>query len=216
MNTENLVQRSPEWLAARCGSLGASEVHAALARTKNGWGASREQIMSRLCWERLTGKPVETFKSAAMLRGSELEPEARAAYAFFRDTHVEEIGLVLHPRLKGTHASPDGIIGTDGLVELKCFEGANHLATLLSGEFESKYITQVDWQMACTGRKWCDLAAYHPDPPPEMRLAVVRIERDEKRIAKLDAEVAEFLEELNTRLTALRSKFSGWGVRDAA
>lgn len=216
MSTESLAQRSPEWYAARCGSLGASEIHAVLARTKSGWGASREQVMSRLCWERLTGKPVEGFKSAAMLRGTELEPEARAAYAFFRDAHVEEVGLVLHPRLTGTHASPDGIIGTDGLVELKCFEGANHLATLLSGEFEAKYVMQADWQMACTGRLWCDLAAYHPDPPPEMRLAVVRIERDEKRIAKLEAEVAEFLAELNARLAALRAKFATWGIRDAA
>lgn len=210
MNTESLIQRSPEWLAARCGSLGASDLHAALAKTKSGWGASREQVMSRLCWERLTGKTVETFKSPAMQRGIDLEPEARAAYSFFRDAHVEEVGLVLHPRITGTHASPDGIIGVEGLVELKCFEGANHLATLLSGEFESKYVMQADWQMACTGRKWCDLAAYHPDPPPEMRLVVTRVERDEKRIAKLEADVEEFLAELNARLTSLRSKFSGW------
>ncbi len=212
MNTESLTQRSVEWFAARCGSLGASEVHAVLARTKSGWGASREQVMSRLVWERLTGKTVETFKSAAMQRGIDLEPEARAAYSFFRDAHVEEVGLVRHPRIQGTHASPDGLVGDDGMVELKCFEGANHLATLLSGEFESKYITQADWQLAVTGRQWCDLAAYSPDPPPEMRLFVYRRHRDEKAIETLEQQVAEFLSELNSRLAALRNKFGSWGV----
>ncbi len=216
MKTESLLQRSPDWYQARCGSLGASDLHLALARTKGGFGASREQVMSRLVWERLTGKTIETFKSAAMQRGIDLEPEGLAAYSFFRDADIEHVGLVRHPRIQGTHASPDGLVGTDGLVELKCFEGANHLATLLSGEFESKYIMQADWQLAVTGRQWCDLAAYNPDPPPEMRLVVTRIERDEKRIADLEAQVEEFLEELNKRLTALRAKFSGWGVRDAA
>jgi putative phage-type endonuclease len=210
MNTESIVQRSAEWYAARAGSLGASEVHGALARTKSGWASSREQLLSRLAWERLTGRCVEGFKSPAMQRGIDLEPEARAAYAFFRDVGVAEVGLVRHPKIAGTHASPDGLVGADGLVELKCFEGANHLVTLLSGEFEARYVTQADWQLACTGRAWCDLAAYHPDPPPEMRLCVVRVERDEKRIAKLEDDVREFLAELDMRLSALRAKFGLW------
>src|SRR5690606_22234449 len=170
--TEQIVQRSEEWFAARCGSLGASRVADALARTKSGWGASRANLMAELIAERLTGVPAERFQSAAMLHGIETEAEARAAYAFHRDVDVVEVGLIRHPSIAWTHASPDGLVGDDGLVEIKAPNTSTHLDTLLGAPIPSKYITQVMWQLACTGRQWCDWVSYDNRVPAAMRLFV--------------------------------------------
>jgi putative phage-type endonuclease len=217
MSTELLDQRSPEWLAARCGSLGASSVHEAIARTKTGWGASRANLLARLVVERLTGAPQEGFTNAAMQHGIDTEPEARAAYSFLADVDVHEVGLVRHPTINGTHASPDGLIeaARPGLIEIKCPQPAAHLA-LLSGELTpSKYVTQIQWQLACTGRMWADFVSYSPAFPESMRLFVQRIERNDRAIAELEAQVREFLAELDAKLAALTSRY-GTPVREAA
>ena len=125
-----LIQGSEEWLQARCGSLGASQIHLALAKIKSGWGASRDNIMADLICERLTGEPTETYQSADMLLGQQREPLAREAYCWLRGVDVELVGIVLHPQIKGTHASPDALVPPDGLLEIKCPKRATHLATL--------------------------------------------------------------------------------------
>lgn len=170
--TLELIQGTPEWLQARCGSLGASQVALALAKTKTGWGASRANIRAQLLAERLTGTPCETYQNDAMRYGTETEPEARAAYEFHFDCSLHLVGLVKHPRLTLSHASPDGLIGDDGLIEIKCPNIATHLDTILAEQFDGKYHIQVQWQMACTGRKWCDLVSYCKQMPAEMRLFV--------------------------------------------
>lgn len=208
MNTpETLIQGSPEWRAARAGSLGASQVADATARTKTGWGAGRANTMAALIAERLTGEPSESYQNAAMAWGIEREPEARAAYAFHRDVDVVEIGLVRHPTILGTHASPDGVIGDGGLVEIKCPNTATQIDTLLGQSVPSKYVTQIQWQMACTGRQWCDFASFDPRLPAEMQLFVKRIPRDETLIAELEAEVRVFLAELDSKVAALEARF---------
>ena len=199
-----MQQRSEEWFAARAGSLGASSLWEAVAKTRSGYSASRANLLARLAVERLTGQPCESYTSGAMRHGIDTEPEARDAYAFYRNAEVEEVGLVPHPSIKESHASPDGLVGADGLVEIKCPNSATHMDFLLTGEIPEKYMTQMFWQMACTGRKWCDFVSFDPRFPEEMRLRIQRVERDETRIAELEKEVTVFLEELDCKLKALR------------
>ena len=142
MTCLNLAQRSQEWHAARCGSLGASCLHEAVAKTKTGWSASRANRMAAIILERLTGQPQDTYQNAAMQHGIEMEPEARTVYEFHTDTEVQQVGLVLHPSIKGTHASPDGLIGDDGVLEIKCPQAPAHLATLLGEAIPLKYLIQ--------------------------------------------------------------------------
>jgi putative phage-type endonuclease len=162
-----------------------------------GISASRANRMAALVLERLTGQPEETYQSAAMLHGIETEAEARAAYEFLNDAQVTEVGLIRHPRIERSHASPDGLIGDDGVLELKCPQPAAHLEFLLTGKVPEKYVTQMMWQLACSGRQWADFASYSPAFPPEMRLATKRIERDDAKIAELEKAVIEFLAEVD-------------------
>ena len=209
----DIIQGSAEWHALRCGRVTASRVADVVAKTKSGWGASRANYAAELIAERLTGEPAERFTNAAMQWGTDHEPDARAAYEFFRDAAVVEIGFVDHPSIAMTGASPDGLVGEDGLVEIKCPNTATHLDTLLSQTVPAKYVTQMLWQMACTGRKWCDFVSFDPRLPESMSMFVTRVERDDKRITELETEVAAFLNELSTKLEQLNSLY---GVKEAA
>ena len=208
-----IVQGSPEWHALRIGKVTASRVSDVIAKTKTGWGASRANYMAELIAERLTGEPAEKFTNAAMAWGTEKEPDARAAYEFFRDAQVSEIAFVDHPVIGMTGASPDGLVGDHGLVEIKCPNTATHLDTLLTQAIPSKYVTQMLWQMACTGRQWCDFVSYDPRLPETMSLFVKRVDRDDKLIASLEKDVAEFLAELDLKLAQLDTLY---GVKEAA
>lgn len=209
-----MIQGSDAWRMARCGSLGASSLHEALAKTKAGWGASRENVMARLIVERLTGKPQDGFTNSAMQYGTEMEPEARDAYEFYQDCEVEQVALVRHPMIQWTHASPDGLVGHDGLLEIKCPNSATHLATLESGSIPHRYQLQMLWQMACTDRSWCDFVSYDARMPPKMRLFIKRFHADAARIAELEKQVVAFLAETDTRHRALEAKY--FDMREAA
>jgi putative phage-type endonuclease len=200
-------QRTAEWFAARVGKVTASRIADVCARTKTGWGASRKNYMAELVAERLTGQRTEGFTNAAMQWGTDTEPEARISYEFYRDATVAETGFVPHPSIAETGASPDGLIGVDGLVEIKCPNTATHLETLLGGTMPEKYFLQVQWQMACTGRQWCDFASYDPRLPESMRLFVDRVKRDDTAIAAIEKDVTEFLAELRRTVDHLRSKY---------
>ena len=208
MSDLDLQQGSPEWLAARVGSLGASRVADAIARTKTGYGASRANLMAELIAERLTGQPAERFTNAAMQGGNDKEPDARAAYEFLTDADVSLVGHIRHPLIDGSHASPDGLVGDAGLVEIKCPNTATHIDTLLGQKVPAKYVTQMQWQMACTGRRWCDFVSFDPRMPEAMRLFVARVTRDEPAIAELEREVATFLAELSGKVAELQLLFS--------
>jgi putative phage-type endonuclease len=208
MSDLDLQQGSPEWLAARVGSLGASRVADAIARTKTGYGASRANLMAELIAERLTGQPADRFTNSAMQWGNDKEPDARAAYEFLTDADVSLVGLVRHPAIEGTHASPDGLVGDAGLVEIKCPNTATHIDALLGQKVPAKYVTQMQWQMACTGRHWCDFVSFDPRMPEAMRLFVARVTRDDAAIAELEREVATFLAELSGKVAELQLLFS--------
>jgi len=204
----DLVQGTDEWLSIRLGKVTASRVADVIARTKTGPSASRANYMAELVAERLTGARGETFTNAAMQWGTDNEPEARLAYEFRTDVTVEQVGFIAHPSIEMSGASPDGLAGTDGLVEIKCPNTATHIETLLTGTIPAKYETQMLWQMACTGRAWCDFASFDPRLPEEMRLFVKRFDRDDKRIAEMEEQVREFLFELDTTVRRLSERYS--------
>lgn len=201
-------QRSDEWFAARLGKVTASRVADLMAKTKSGPSASRGNYMADLIVERLTGIRPEGFTNAAMIWGTETEPQARAAYEFLTDAEVVEDGFVLHPIIADFGASPDGLIGDVGLLEIKCPNTAAHIETLLTGEVPGKYVTQMQAQMACTGRAWCDFVSFDPRMPGDMQLFVRRVARDDAFIAQMEGEITGFLAELAQKLDALRLRYA--------
>lgn len=198
------MQRSTEWHMARLGKLTASRIADAVAKTKTGWGASRANLMADLVCERLTGVPAERYVNGAMQYGIDTEPEARAAYEFELGVTVEEVGFLDHPSIDMAGASPDGLVGSEGLVEIKCPQSAAHIETLLTKTVPDKYVKQMQWQMACTGRLWCDYATYDARMPQELQLWILRVVRDDKMIAELEKEAVAFLAELDEKVAALR------------
>lgn len=202
-----IVQGSPEWFAARCGRVTASRVADVVARTKTGWGASRANYAAELIAERLTGFTAPGFSNSAMQWGTDQEPVARAAYEARTGVTVDLVGFVDHPEIAMSGASPDGLIGDDGLLEIKCPNTATHLDTLLSETVPGKYVTQMQWQMACTGRAWCDFASFDPRLPANMALFARRIERDVSLILELESEVAAFLAEIDAKVAALTDRY---------
>lgn len=202
-----IEQRSDEWFAQRLGKVTASRVADVMAKTRTGYGASRANYAAELVAERLTGAQTDFYVNDAMRRGTELEPLARDTYAFIKGVHVVETGFHPHPTLEWAGASPDGFVGDDGMVELKCCGTAKHIALLTSGEPDDRYVKQVVWQMACTGRQWCDIAYYDPRLPVEMQMHITRIGRDAGVIAEMEAEVSRFLAEVAETTEQLRATY---------
>jgi putative phage-type endonuclease len=202
-----IEQLTDEWFSARRGKVTASRLSDVIATTRNGWGSSRYVYMAELVAERLTGVSVERFQNEAMKWGVENEPHARAAYEFHTDATVLPAPFVIHPDIPDSGASPDGLIGEDGLLEIKCPQTNTHIDTLLTATVPGRYITQMQWQMACTGRAWCDFVSFDSRMPEHMQLFVTRVLRDQKAIEQLEKEVRLFLAELNGKLSALESKY---------
>lgn len=202
-----IVQGSPEWHGLRLGKVTASRVSDVVARTKSGYGASRANYAAQLVCERLTGEATESFTSAAMMHGLEQEPFARDLYAFRNNVDVEEVAFVNHPKIDMAGASPDGLVAADGLVEFKCPITATHIDTLRYAAVPGRYVNQIQWQLACTGRAWCDFVSFDPRMPEEMRLFVQRINRDDQHIASLEAEVRAFLDEIDETIADLKAQY---------
>ncbi len=199
---DNVEQRSDEWFKIRCGKVTASRVSDVIAKTKSGWGASRANYMAQLIAERLTGEVADSYSNSAMQWGTDHEDEARTAYEFYQNAKVQKIGFVQHNDLE-SGASPDGLVEDDGLTEIKCPNTATHIQTLLDQKIPRKYETQMLWQLECTGRKWCDFVSYDPRMPEDLKLFVKRFERDDERLDEIRAMVADFISELEDKLTAL-------------
>src|SRR4249919_2071012 len=202
-----IEQGTQEWLLQRCGKVTASRIADLMAKTAKGWGASRANYAAQLIAERLTGTVAPSFTNAAMIHGTETEPEARRAYEFFVDRDVQQVGFVDHPTILMAGASPDGLVASDGLLELKCPNTSTHIDTLLTGTVPDKYVKQMMFQMACTGRAWCDFASYDNRMPERMRLFVKRVPRDESAVAEIEAAVTEFLTEIEVTVSALRNQY---------
>jgi putative phage-type endonuclease len=205
---EQIKQGTAAWRRARMGSLGAASIYDALAKLKSGkWAASRAKIMDGLIAERLTGIPWNGYKTPAMQWGLDHEAEARAAYEAYVDAKVVQVGLTRHPTIEWAHASPDGLVADDGLIEIKCPTTATHLEILSTGLVPTEYVTQMQWQLACTGRDWCEFVSYDPRVSPAINLFITPIDRDDNRIAALEDGAREFLAEIEARLDVLRRRF---------
>ena len=198
-----MEQRTDEWFAARLGKVTGSRVSDVMSKTKSGYSATRANYMAQLICERLTGVKAESFTSAAMEWGVEQEPFAIAAYEALAGVFVEAVGFIEHPTIALAGASPDGFVEPEGLIEIKCPNSATHIDTLLNGDVDSKYIKQMQWQMACTNRQWCDFVSFDPRLPGNLQLFVKRIPRDEAAIKAMEMEVTKFLSELATKVQQL-------------
>jgi putative phage-type endonuclease len=200
---EMMDQGTEEWFTIRIGKVTASRVADVIAKTKTGYSATRDNYMAQLVCERLTGQKGESFTNAAMQHGTDTEPLARAAYEALKDVLVDEVGFVPHPSIIMAGASPDGLVGEDGLLEIKCPNTATHIETLLSQSVPGKYNTQMQFQMACTGRQWCDFVSFDNRLPEELQLFVKRVPRDNEFIKQMEDEVVKFLNELDIKIAQL-------------
>lgn len=201
----NIKQGSDAWFQSRMGRVTASRIADVIAKTKTGYSASRDNYAAQLICERLTNLPTESYTNAAMQWGTETEPKARQAYESHTFTSVVEVAMIPHPTIEMAGASPDGTIGDDGLIEIKCPNTSTHIDTLLSQKIPSKYVTQMQWQMACTGRKWCDFVSFDPRMPDNLQLFIKRVDRDDELIKELETEVIKFLAEVDEKVEKLKS-----------
>ena len=202
-----MEQQTNEWFTARLGKVTASRVADVIAKTKTGYSTSRDNYMAQLICERLTGQKGESFTNAAMEHGTLTEPLARSAYENSRSLLVKEVGFINHPRIEMSGASPDGLVADDGLVEIKCPNTATHIDTLLSQKVPTKYITQMQWQMLCCQRKWCDFVSFDNRLPEHLQLFVQEVEFDPEYCAMLEKEVVLFLTELDNKVAKLKEKY---------
>jgi putative phage-type endonuclease len=200
-----MEQKSEEWFAARLGKVTASRVADVIAKTKSGYSTSRDNYMAQLVCERLTNQKGESFTNSAMQHGVDTEPLARSAYEALNGLLVEEVGFVQHPKIEQSGASPDGLVGLFGMLEIKCPNTATHIDTLLTQSVPTKYITQMQWQMRCCDRQWCDYVSFDNRIREDLQLFVKRVEFDASYVAMLEEEVNLFLKELDVKVNKLNN-----------
>lgn len=192
-------QRSEEWLKARLGIPTASRFNDIVALTRNGYSTQRKNYCAELVIQRLTQQIPEHYENAAMAWGTETEPVARLQYELLTGKEVEETGLWLLNDLDAG-ASPDGFVGKDGLLEIKCPNTATHLETLRTGNLPNWYKAQVQGQMWVTDRKWCDFVSFDPRLPENAQIIIIRVDRDDLYIKNLEEEVTSFLQEVEDQV----------------
>ena len=204
-NYLDVEQGSQAWFECRLGCVTSSRVADAISKLKRkeGESAARRNLRYEILCELLTKKPSEHYVSRYMEEGKENEPLARTAYELQKDVIVEQVGFVYHDRIKMAGASPDGLVGDDGLIEIKCPKTSTHLEYLINAVVPEEYKPQMYWQMACTDRQWCDFVSYDPRLPEDLQLLVVRLPRDNERIAEMEKAVEEFLFEVDQMLNSL-------------
>ncbi len=205
---EQIIQRSPEWFAFRLGKPSASRVADVMAKTRSGPAASRTNYMMQLLCERLTGNREESYVNAAMQRGTDLEAVARSAYEIATGRLVAECGSFAHPDLPNFIASPDGLVGDDGCIEIKVPNTATHIDFLRTKKPDGKYIIQMQSQMACAGRQWCDFVSFDDRLPEQLQYRCVRVNRDDAFIADMLAQIRAFLIELDDLETEMLHEMS--------
>jgi putative phage-type endonuclease len=197
-------QRTPEWFECRLGKVTASKINDVMAILKSGGeAATRKNYRAQLVCERLTGTKQDTFTNAAMQWGTDAEPLARAAYEAYTGDMVNEIGFIEHTYITMSGASPDGLVGDDGMVEIKCPNTSTHMEWLISGGAPTEHHNQMLWQMACAGKQWCDFVSFDPRMPTDLQLMIVRFERDDSRIDTITQSVIKFLSEVDDMVDQL-------------
>ena len=199
-------QGSQEWLDARLGMLTGSRLARALAKTGKGWSDKRAGVMFELLAEQLTGESADSYVSKDMQWGRDYEADARRMYEVTTGNMVSECGLIEHPTIKGLGASPDGLIDDDGLLEIKCPKTTTHLQYIYAGVVPEAYTLQMDLQLLCTQRKWCDFASYDPRMKLEDQMSfIIRYEPSADHLKSVEDQCVVFLAEL----AALRQTIEG-------
>jgi hypothetical protein len=207
MRVIDCTQGSDAWKRHRAGKVTGSRFDDVCATIKSGEAASRRNYRAELVVETLTGEPYEDiYQTADMLRGIELEPEARAAYSAITMQEVTQVGLVLHPKYDRIAASPDGVVGQHGLLEIKVPKTGTHLETLLLGVTPSQYRRQMLAQLMCCERDWVDFVSYDPRLPKEYQLIIFRFMRDEKEIILMEAAALQFLAEVDQTIEQIKQQ----------
>ena len=204
-----IKQGTEEWHQIRLGKVTASRVSDVMSKIKSGESAGRKNYKMDLVVERLTNTPTSSFTNAAMAWGTETEPLARMAYEVHSGNFVETVAFIQHPSIEWFGCSPDGLIGSEGNLEIKCPNTSTHIDYLLAGVPPAKYVPQMQTQMACTGRLWTDFVSYDPRLPPELQLFVVRLDRDETYIQQIEDEVKQFLDEVKQIYSQLKARNNG-------
>jgi putative phage-type endonuclease len=204
-----MEQRTEEWYKSKLGNVGASRVADVIAKTKSGYSTSRRNYMMELILQRLTGKQADSFFSADMQRGIDLEPVAISVYEMQKDVSVKPVGFIMHSKIERSGASPDGLINDDGQIEVKCPKPYNHLQTLLGNNPPNQYIPQIQWQLACTGRDWCDFISYSPDFDLNMQIKIIRVPKDNEYILMLENEISLFVDEMILLEKEIKEKYYG-------
>lgn len=192
-------QRSPEWFAARLGRITASHFSDVLSS-----GSTRKTYMMKLLAERMTGEPLENYSNKWMQEGTEAEPRAREYYEGLNGVKVEQVGFVQLGDDMG--ASPDGLVGEKGILEIKCPLPNTHLGYILSNKLPSEYKAQAQGGLWVAEREWVDFVSF--DSRVKSRpYWCIRVERDEKYIVELAKAVRKFADELNTLTEKVSTPF---------
>jgi putative phage-type endonuclease len=194
MITLDIEQGSPQWHAARIGVVTASHFKEIITPVKGTRSSSANAYLYTLLSERITGEPTESFSSEWMQRGSELESAARSAYEFLNDTTVVQVGIILNDA-RTIGASPDGLIGTEGGIEIKCPKPSTMMRYMIEDKLPDIYKPQVQGNLWLSNRQWWDFVAYHPS----IGIFQKRIERDEDYIANMQKHIEAFVKELESQ-----------------
>jgi hypothetical protein len=208
----DVPQGSVEWALVRVGRVTASNVSKVLSRSRDrkSEGATRANYKARIIAEILTGRPQEDdYTNDDMDGGIEREPLARAAYEVCIDDFVDQVGFVIHPRMERSGASPDGLVGKPGMVQIKCPKPATHIAYRCAGVVPSKYEPQLAWEMETCEREWSDFVSYCPDFPAPANLFVVRQFHDPRRAREIAAEINHFNREVDELIEKLMGRPAG-------
>jgi hypothetical protein len=202
-------QGTLEWKELRCGIVTASRFADVMDFTKKGEGAGRKKYRSEIICEILTGQPYPQYESWEMKWGKDQEPFARAAYEMQHDVLVETPGFVKHATIARFGGSPDGYVGDDGMIQIKCPNTTTHLNWMLAGTIPVEHAPQMIAEMAVYGREWCDFVSFDPRLPEHLQLFVRRWSRNERLIAGTEQEVVHFNAEVDQVLAALPKKPQG-------
>ena len=200
MIIENVEQGSKEWQEGRIGIPTASNFDK-LVTTKGEPSKQRQKYMYQLAAERITGVKEESYQNAVMQRGIEMEAEAKAMYELITGDTVMIVGICYPDKKKLWGCSPDGLIGDDGALEIKCPTSAVHVGYLLDNVLPLDYFQQTQGQLLVTGRKWVDFFSFYPGLPP----LLIRVKPDEKFLKILRIELEMFVKELEEVEIKLRS-----------
>lgn len=204
-----IPQGSHEWFMARCGRVTASDVDKVMAflkrgEKKGGDTEARAGYKATIVGEILTGEPnMDGYVTSFMSDGVENEPYARAAYEVSQDVSVDTVGFIIHPNIDRSGASPDGLVGNNGGVEVKCPKTKNHIAYMLAGELPEEYEPQVMFNIACAGREWWDFVSFDARLPLRHQLFIKRVYRNEHRIKEIEEGVMRFLDEVDATIAKL-------------